>query len=408
MSRSVRDAFASGELAKLAATCSSRSELAAKLGITDKAYERQRERARAAGLAIPSFHELRAVNWSEEQTHPGAPAFDDLEERVPAGHAARGVSTLYRMADGTAPTPVLQWVKTRATEQDRYDAMLEALESLADEWRGKADPVDPQSISDDDLLCVYPMGDPHLGMYAWAAETGADFDLEIAEDHLVSAVDHLVGLAPSATEALIINLGDFFHTDNNSNRTTRSNNALDVDTRWAKVLSVGIRTMRRCIDRALERHQRVRVINEIGNHDDHSAVMLSLALAQFYEREPRVAIDTSPDQFHWHRFGRCLIGTTHGHMTKPEQLMGVMANDRAEDWGETLYRYFYCGHVHHDSLRELPGLYVETFRTLATRDKWTHGSGYRSGQDMKLDILHRKYGRINRHIVGISQIAGRR
>jgi hypothetical protein len=162
--------------------------------------------------------------------------------------------------------------------------------------------------------------------------------------------------------------------------------------------------MRRCIDRALERHNIVRVINEIGNHDDHSAIMLAICLANFYEREPRVIVDTSPNRFHWYRFGANLIGTTHGHSVKAADLPGIMANDRPKDWGETKYRFWYTGHVHHDQLKEYRGCTVETFRTLAAADAWHNSQGYRSGRDMKLDVIHRERGRICRHVVGIADL----
>lgn len=332
----------------------------------------------------------------EEATNPGAPAFDDLE-RMPDGHRIKGLSTLVD-ADGQVK---LQWIKTTA-QHSELDDLLEAIRRLGDEMP-KPDAEPMPEIADDDLLCVYPMGDPHLGMYAWAAECGADFDVKIAEHNLFAAVDHLVALAPPAKRALIINLGDFFHSDNKSGTTT-AGTKLDTDGRWSKVLSVGLRTMRRCIDRALEKHELVDVICEIGNHDSHAAVMLGIALAQFYEREPRVRIDTSPATYHWYRFDRVLIGVTHGHDCKVDRLLGVMANDRASDWGETVFRFWYTGHVHHDTVKELQGVTVETFRTLAPRDEFHSRMGYRSGQDMKLDVIHRKHGRIMRHVVGIEQI----
>ena len=77
-----------------------------------------------------------------------------------------------------------------------------------------------------DLLTVYPMGDPHLGMYAWAAETGTDFDLEIAERNLTAATVRLVMASPPSEEALIVNVGDFFHGDTSANRTLRSGHGL--------------------------------------------------------------------------------------------------------------------------------------------------------------------------------------
>ncbi len=324
---------------------------------------------------------------------------NDMTKSAPEGFSVKGVSTLY---DGQGNIRG-QWVKTKSDETEKYQMLLDAISKVADKWQGLAEPIAPPTHLDDDLLAVYPMGDPHIGLMSWAPETGNNFDLKIAEQNLYGAVDHLVGLAPRAKHALVINLGDFYHSDGKGNMTTKGTR-VDVDARWPKVLAVGIRIMRRIIDRALEKHEHVTVINEIGNHDDHSSIMLGLALGQFYENEPRVHIDTSPSKYHWYRFDKVLIGTTHTDTVKPDKLGGVMACDRAQDWGETLYRYWYTGHVHHDVVKELPGCTVESFRTLAPGDAWHVGQGYRSGRDMKLDILHRKYGRVDRHVVGIGQI----
>jgi hypothetical protein len=327
-----------------------------------------------------------------------------MTETTAEGFHVRGTSTYYRVrADGTKD-PVGQWVKTNKDEDSKYAMLLDAMAHIADRWKGKAAPTHARRSTEGDLLCVYPMGDPHLGLFSWRAETGQDFDLNIAERNLVTAVDHLVGLAPAAEEALVINLGDFFHSDNNSARTTRSQNTLDVDTRWAKVLGVGIRTMRRCIDKALEKHARVRVICEIGNHDDHSSVMLSLCLQQYYEREKRVTVDTSPAKFHYHRFGENLVGVTHSDTVKPEQLPLIMAADRREDWGATKHHVWHIGHGHHDMVREFGGVLVEMHGTLAAPDAWTHAAGYRSRQTMKAIVMHKTYGEINRHTIGIAQI----
>lgn len=329
---------------------------------------------------------------------------EQAHKAAPDGFHVRAVSTLYG-PDGEVKQ---QWVKTNKDDEDRLAALKEAVSRLAEPFRAAADPVPQAGAHDSDLLCVIPLGDPHVGLYAWAAETGQDFNLEIAEANLVAAVDHLVDLAPAAEEGLLINLGDFFHADTPENRTSRSGHALDVDTRWSKVMGVGIRIMRRCIDRMVEKFGRVTVHNVIGNHDDCSAVMLGLCLANYYEREPRVHVDTSPGAFHWYRFGLNLIGDTHGHTAKPEKLPGVMSVDRARDWGETLYRRWYTGHVHHDSLKEFPGVTVETIGTLAPRDAWAAAAGFRSAQTLKLDVIHREFGLINRHTVGIQQLMTKR
>jgi hypothetical protein len=321
----------------------------------------------------------------------------DAEQRM----ATVGESTLYD-ADGNIK---LVWVKTKAARDPLVD-IAAAFATIKDELPTSDIVIAPSIPLDDDLCATYLMGDCHVGLYAWGPEAGENYDLEIAERNLTGLVDHLVDLAPSAANALIINIGDYFHSDNRSSTTT-AGTPVDVDGRWAKVLAAGIRIMRRNIDRALQKHQHVTVINEIGNHDTHTSVFLSLALAQFYENQPRVTIDVSPEMFHWFRFGSVLVGSHHGHTVKPKDLPLVMANDRAQDWGETVYRYFYGGHIHHERVIEFPGCIFESLRSPASSDAWHRGQGYRSGHDIKMDVLHRKYGRISRCIVDVPRMLGR-
>ena len=319
---------------------------------------------------------------------------------APEGYHLRGASTMLNAAG----QPVLTWVKT-AKSAESPEAFLSAFQAALEERQMPAAPPVPQPMmTSKELLTVYPMGDPHFGMLAWGTETGEDFDIIIAERHLVAAVDRLVSLAPHSEQALIVNLGDFFHADNQDARTARSGHSLDVDSRWAKVLKIGITTMVRCIDRALEKHTYVRVINEVGNHDDHTSIMLSICLAHHYRDNPRVEIDVNPGRYHWFEFGLNLFGITHGHGAKARDLPGIMAHDKPEAWGRTRFRYWLCGHVHHESKKEYPGCVVETYRTLAAKDAWHHAEGYRSRRAMVCDVHHATRGRILRHEVGVEEL----
>lgn len=329
----------------------------------------------------------------------GVSPVDDKDGTAPIGYHVKGKSTLYG-ADGSV---AMTWVKTQADKDTQVAELLDAVRAgLSDLPQSAPIPLKRSPMSER-YLSVYPMGDPHIGMLAWPAETGNAFDLQIAERNLFAAVDRLVYLAPRTKEALILNLGDFFHADGKAGTTT-AGTRVDVDGRWPKVLATGIKLMRRVIDRALQKHEHVTVINEIGNHDDHTSIVLSIALAQFYEHEPRVTIDTSPQSYHWYRFGKVLIGSHHGNKAPPQRLKDVMTVDRAKDWGETTHRYFYIGHVHHDRLVELAGVTIESFRTLAGKDEWHASQGYRSGRDMKLIIIDKDHGEVDRHTVGISLI----
>jgi hypothetical protein len=305
---------------------------------------------------------------------------------------------------GASGEVVQQWVKTNANQASAVRALEVAIAEMVDPIRGTSEPVAAPQHSNDDLMCAIPIGDAHVGLYTWAVETGEDFNLEIAERNMFAAVDHLIDMAPPAATLLLCNLGDFLHGDDSTNRTAKSGHALDIDTRWSKVIGVAIRVKRRCIDRGLQKFGRVINWDVEGNHDPTSSVMLRHVMQALYEKEPRVTVDMTPGKFHYLRFGSNLIGATHGDTVKLPELAGIMACDRPQDWGETKYRHWYSGHVHHSRLQEYPGVIVESFRTLAPKDSWHAGQGYRSGRDLTLDVFHKRWGRINRHIVGIEQV----
>lgn len=316
-------------------------------------------------------------------------------------HYLKGDSTLYD-SQGRVK---LKWVKTDAKKQDIVDFIDEFINAVDFPVRApKMVNAEPDQHYLRDRLTVYPMGDPHIGMYAWFEETGIEFNHKIAEEDLKNAVDRLVDCAPSTETALVTQLGDFFHADDSTNQTRRSGNTLDVSGRHTEVMRVGLRVMIYLIQRALDNHKSVRVINEIGNHDDESSLALSLMLDCYFHNEPRVHIDTSPSTFHYFQFGKVFIGVTHGHNTKYADLGPIMATDKPKEWGDTKYRYWYVGHVHHQNLKEFPGVVVESFRTLAGRDAWHNAQGYRAGRDMKCIVHHKDYGEVERHTVNIDMI----
>lgn len=325
----------------------------------------------------------------------------DMTRTVPDGFLVKGVSTYYDK-DGK---PSGQWVKSAIDRDRSIEIVKEFVEHLATEARGMCPPIAAPNHPDSDLLAVIPMGDPHFGMYAWAKECGDDFDLKTAEELTCKAIDRLVMASPPADTGLLINLGDFFHADNSNNQTPASGHALDVDTRYPLVMQVGLRALVYCIKRMLERYKNVKFWMMPGNHDPHSSFAIALCVSAFFENEPRVEVDLNPSLYKYMKFGSVLIGAHHGHGARASELPGVMATDRAKDWGNTDFRYWYCGHIHHKFVdKEHPGVMVETFRTLAARDAWHSGKGYRAGRDMNLIIHHKKYGEIQRTRCDVSML----
>lgn len=321
---------------------------------------------------------------------------DDAAGLAPPGFSVKGKSIL-RGEDGRVK---LTWTKTAKDAAQNHEALLLELEEASERIKGLALPSDcREKCTDADLLAVYPYGDPHIGMYAWAGDAQDDFDLKSAVDLMTSATQSLVDSAPAAETGLVVFLGDFYHADNQSNQTARSGNQLDVDSRWLKVFKVGVNTAISLIHLALQKHPQVHVIVEIGNHDDHSALALAVCLELFFQNEPRVTVDQSGQRHHYFRFGRNLIGIHHGDLTKPPNLPGVMAVDRPQDWGETTHRVWYTGHIHTQTRYEFAGCEVESFRILPPRDAWSQSMGYRGARSMDCIVRHKERGEIARHTV---------
>lgn len=306
----------------------------------------------------------------------------------------RATSTLIDAEGNT----VLQWIKADH-KPDVAGAIKEALQGLK-----PLPPIKNPTHQNSDLLAVYPWGDPHFGQYSWAEETGDDYDLTIAENLHYQAIDRLVYCTPAAKQAILISVGDTTHGDDSTNQTPASKHQLDVDTRWRKVLKVTVLTFERCIRRLLERHEKVEVIVVPGNHDPHAAAAIVMALAMLYRKNPRVTINESPSKFVYRRFGKVLLGVTHGDTCKLEKLGELMAADQREDWGKTEHRHWFTGHWHHKKFHEGPGWTGEVLRTLAGKDAYAASHAYRSRRDMQSVVFHRERGEIERHRVDVNAL----
>ena len=329
--------------------------------------------------------------WIRQSKEPG-PEFS-----LPDGHVIKGVSAL----TDSGGRVIQQWVKTKFDE-----AIVDIKQSLTETfkaYKGHATLPKPPKHTDSDIANVYPISDHHLGLYAWAEEAGEDYDLHIGEKLLMDTMASLVADAAPAKTGVILGLGDFFHSDDNSNRTRKSGNQLDVDSRYAKILRVGVSLAIHCVQMGLQKHDKIILRFLPGNHDPYASIALSTALAAFFVNNKRVFVDTDASAFFWWRFGKVFIGSTHGDMIKHMEMPGVMASMRPKDWGETEFRYIYLGHVHHKSLGggERAGVIWETFQTLAPKDVWHNQSGYTSGRSMVAITHHKDKGEIKRNTVSV-------
>lgn len=301
-----------------------------------------------------------------------------------------------------------QWIKTDTKTASRHELMLEALEQHMLRYTGAADQrrTTPQTAkSQEDKRVSILLGDPHIGMLSWHVETGADFDLAIAESHMATAVDLLVERCPTAGSCVIANLGDFFHANDDTAATPKSGNRLDVDSRFIRVMDIGYGMMRRFIDRAREKYPKVIVVNLPGNHDPMASIGLGKWLEAVYENCTEVEVISNANPYVFLEFGCNLHMYHHGDGGKLEQLPAIMAAwNKGQPWGRCEFREIHHGHYHHLRQKEHPGVVVEGSRTLAPADFWHHHSGYRSGRGMRAVVHHKTLGRLSEHVVGVKEV----
>lgn len=326
------------------------------------------------------------------------PAEERAPFNLPEGHAVKGVSALLD-ANGNVQS---QWIKTKQGELDP----LWVAERLREVFEGYTTPVAPTplpGVTHNALLNLIPCNDWHINMLAWGREVGENWDLSIAEKTIGDSIVEAIQRAPAAGTSIVLGGGDLLHADNNENRTAKSGHALDADGRHQKGLEVALRLKVRVIDAALAKSEHVIVRILPGNHDELSSVAVSYFLLAYYRNEPRVTVQAEPSLFFWHRFGAVLIGATHGHTVKLQDMAQIMAHRRAEDWGRTRFRYIHGFHIHHKSkfVTEGEGVVMESHQAPVPQDAWHYGAGYLSGRSVQVITYHDRFGETGRVRVAI-------
>ncbi len=199
-------------------------------------------------------------------------------------------------------------------------------------------------------------------------------------------------------------MGDFLHRNDNKNSTPASGNVLDCDSRSLKMMRVAVKTLIHCVNSALKKFPKVLLRNVLGNHSPEGEQMLGLAMELYFHNNPRVIVENSPNKFWYYHFGKTLLGFHHGDKIKQAVLPLIMASDASKEWGNSDFRYFFIGHIHHQSVKEYQGCSVESINTLTPNDAWHHGSGYRARKNIKLLVFHKEYGEVERVTKDVSMI----
>ena len=294
-------------------------------------------------------------------------------------------------------------VRNEASSEAQAEIVAKALDGVIDRIDSKyeAKELPLNSISNSDLMTMYPYTDLHVGLLALKEVSGYDFDLKIAEQWVLASMEHLVQVSPNSETCLIAEMGDFLHAENDDNRT-KSGHSLDVDTRHSKIIEVAFNLMISLIEKALTKHKYVKFLSISGNHSENSSHYLKAVVKAYFRNEPRVQVIEDSRLHQYYQFGKVLLGYHHGHTTRGStKLVECMLEDNLPIISDTKYRYWHIGHLHSNNkflAKEDAFCSIEIHKNLPPRDAWAAGAGFRGniGQ-VKSITYHKDFGEIGRN-----------
>lgn len=289
----------------------------------------------------------------------------------------------------------IETVRWTAPKQEQVDDIVTRVRE-AFEGMEPATPVPAPEYVNAQLCTVYPIADVHLGMLAWNRTSGRDYDTDIASERVKSWVAQCVAASPASDTAVILDIGDYTHADNDTYQTPRSKHVLDVDTRMFRTLDVGIATLAAAVEMALTRHKKARVCILPGNHDSTIYLAVMFALAERYREDSRVEVHKQPSEFFLHEFGRVMIAAHHGDKAKADRLVHFVADEFAEAWGRTKHRFLFTGHKHSHKSQDIGGMKWEQLRAVAERDAYAVSHAYSARAQLQAITYHIERGEVQR------------
>lgn len=352
------------------------------------------EAARQLGIAKNAVNEAIAAVKARAAKAGYSPEHA-MTRPVPDGFMVKGVSTYYD-EEGKARG---QWVKSAVDRDRMQEIMREAVKAMTDDLP-RQDPIPAPVVTAEKLANVYTLTDSHVGALAWHRENlQADWDLKIAERTLTGCFEYMVNASPAAKVGIVAQLGDFLHSDGLAAVTPTSGHLLDQDGRFPKVVQAAIRILRRVVNLALTKHEKVVVLMAEGNHDLASSVWLRAMFQALYENEPRVEVIDSELPYYVYQHGQTMLAWHHGHLKKNDGLPILFASQFPKMWGETTKRYAHCGHRHHVEEKEHSGITVIQHSTLAARDAYASRGGWMSERQCTAITYHADFGQVARNTV---------
>lgn len=232
-------------------------------------------------------------------------------------------------------------------------------------------------------LCLVNIYDLHLDKINYKATNDPKLQFDYNKAKFMGVVDKILEeLKRIGPEIICLPLGhDLYHTNGMNNQTKKGTILeyyLDPHVAYAEVTNVVLWFVEE-----LAKISKVYIPMIKGNHDADKIYILGYWLDHLYSGT-HVKVDFTPQQRKYFKYGHNLLGFAHGDKEKNRihQLPLLMATEKPNFWGETRYRKFFCGDLHHtqsfkfQSEKDYPGVEVSFLRGLCNTDQYHADNGW--------------------------------
>lgn len=288
--------------------------------------------------------------------------------------------------------------------------------AISDALEGTKPKLQVRDIEGGDHLLTIDLADVHFMKLCVESETGHSYSRDHAIHRVVSGTEALLQAAKGfgIARVLFVLGNDILHVDNPRNTTT---SGTPQDTEGS--VYQGWRDAFLALKYAIEECAKVAEVDLIfcpSNHDWVLGWTLAQGLSAYFEHHPHVhSSDYAISERHrkYYRYGRNLIGLSHGDGAKEEQLYSHMVNEAASHVGEARNRYWLLHHYHHKqrkkrgpdvflSEKDHVGMtsihtghtgteahcHVEYVRSPSPPDGWHDRNGYVNRQGVECFLFH--------------------
>ena len=213
---------------------------------------------------------------------------------------------------------------------------------------------------------------------------GDEYNFDIAEERLFSAIEHLLYRAQGyyIDKILFIVGNDLLNSDGDwpipstTKGTPQFNSNYHIDMyRLARKLMI------KAIDK-LSEIANVHAMVVPGNHDRESIMHLGDCLQLYYKYNENVKVDNNDCLMKALPYGNNLIISDHGDGPKTADLPGIISQRFKNMWSDVDYVEVHRGHFHTNkamklqAIEELNGITVRNLSSMSATDYWHDSKGF--------------------------------